>query len=124
MTGGKRSHEYGSDDNHSKTLELLNEAIAGYRSPYWEGRDDHKATLTRLEAARDELMKEQGPANTNQFGVVSGDNAAAFTQEQSVECGASPLDKARERNNTPEAKAARSAQQAFDRARQRNDFER
>ena len=52
-----------------------------------------------------------------------GDKAPAFEQAQG-ERKASPLDKARERNNTAEAKAERQAQRAFNRARQRDDFER
>ncbi|HEY6814544.1 MAG TPA: hypothetical protein VI168_03295 [Croceibacterium sp.] len=62
MSGGKRSYEYGIDkqgeplDPLTATLAQLTEAIEGYKSPYWDGRDDHKETLARFEAARRDVL--------------------------------------------------------------------
>lgn len=82
----------------------------------------------RAEQAREQARKAEAERTSFKPQEVAGrranDDARTF-QKAEPEAGKSPLDKARERNNTPEAKAARlAAREAFNRSRERDDFER
>ena len=83
-------------------------------------------TREAVERAEQAKQAEQGRTGFKAQELQAGreaDKAPAFDKGQG-ERKASPFDKAKDRANTAEAKAERSTQRAFDRARKRDDFER